>query len=249
MSYEGKVVIVTGAASGIGKATAEWMAREGASLILGDLNEAGLKAVAAGLQAKIAPVVLAYDQGDPKSCADFMAKAVAAHGRLDMLCNIAGMMEWSPVGEYSAERFDRIVRVNLAGVFNLSHAAARHLIESKGNIVNVASSAGLVGIAYASAYSATKHGVVGLTRSMAVELAHQGVRVNAICPTGVNTPMIQQAVFPEGADVNLIMRSASKLGGVVEPEEIAAAIGYLGSDMARQISGVSLPIDGAQTIG
>lgn len=248
MRYENKVVVVTGAASGIGRATAERMAREGATLILGDLNEAGARAVAQGLDTKTAPVVIGFDAGDADSCRAFIAAAAQATGRIDMLCNIAGIMDWAPLDQFGDDRWERMMRVNLSSIFYLSQAAMPHLIQTKGNIVNISSAAGLVGIAYTTAYCATKHGVIGLTKSLAIEFASAGVRVNAICPTGVKTPMTT-GTFPEGVDMALLMRNASKMGDLIEAEEVAGAIAYLGSNDARSVSGIAMPVDGAQTAG
>jgi len=249
MRFKDKVVIVTGAASGIGKATAKLMAEEGAALILGDINQAGVEAVAASLQASVPPVAVAFDAGDPESCRMLVARAVEAAGRIDMLCNIAGVLDWDPLERFGDARWDRVIRINLGSVFFLSQAAMPYLVETKGNIVNIASAAALVGIAYNAAYCASKAGVVALTKSMAIEFAGKGVRVNAICPTGVKTPMTGEAKWPEGIDMNLLMRNASKMGDMIEPEEVAAAIAFLGSNDARSVSGIAMPVDGAQTAG
>ena len=248
MRYRDKRVIVTGAASGIGKATAQRLAAEGAQLVLGDVNEAGARAVADALDAQVRPVVIGFDAGDPASCRSFIATAVEKAGRIDMLCNIAGIMDWGPLATFGEDRWERMMRVNLSSIFYLCQSAMPHLIATKGNIVNISSAAGLVGIAYTTAYCATKHGVVGLTKSLAIEFASVGVRVNAICPTGVKTPM-STGVLPEGIDISLLMRNASKMGDLIEPEEVAGAIAYLGSEDARTVSGVALPVDGAQTAG
>lgn len=248
MRYRDKVVIVTGAASGIGKATAQRMAREGARLVLGDINADGAQDVADSLNAEIQPVVIGFDAGDPASCRAFVRSAAEAAGSLDMLCNIAGIMDWAPLDQFGEERWERMMRVNLSGMFYLCQAVIPHLLKTKGNIVNISSAAGLVGIAYTTAYCATKHGVIGLTKSLAIEFASAGVRVNAICPTGVKTPMTAGA-FPEGIDMALLMRNASKMGDFIEADEVAGAIAYLGSDDARSVSGVAMPVDGAQTAG
>lgn len=248
MRYRDKVVIVTGAASGIGKATAQRMAAEGATLVLGDVNEDGARAMAADLDTEAAPVAIGFDAGDPASCRAFIAAAVEAAGRIDMLCNVAGIMDWGPLAQFDEERWERMMRVNLSSIFYLCQAAMPHLVETRGNIVNISSAAGLVGIAYTTAYCATKHGVIGLTKSLAIEFASAGVRVNAICPTGVKTPM-STGVFPEGIDMSLLMRNASKMGDLIEAEEVAGAIAYLGSNDARTVSGIALPVDGAQTAG
>ncbi len=249
MSYQGKVIAITGAASGIGKATAELFGAQGASLVLGDINKDGAEAVAASLQGDTPAVACVVDVGDPASCRNFITAAVAAYGKLDMLCNIAGILDWSPLSNFDPSRWNRIVSVNMGSVFFMSQAAMPHLVETKGNIVNVSSAAALVGIAYNSAYCATKAGVVAITKSLAIEFAGAGVRVNAVCPSGVKTPMIMRSSFPDGADTTLIARTAPKLGWLIEPEEVAAAIAYLGSDSARSISGIALPVDGAQTAG
>lgn len=246
--YLEKVVIVTGAASGIGKATAQRLAGEGATLVLGDVNENGARAVAETLDASVPPIVIGFDASDPASCRAFIATAAKAAGRIDMLCNVAGIMDWGPLAQFGEDRWERMMRVNLSSLFYLCQAAMPHLVQTKGNIVNISSAAGLVGIAYTTAYCATKHGVIGLTKSLAIEFASSGVRVNAICPTGVKTPM-STGVFPQGIDMSLLMRNASKMGDLIEADEVAGAIAYLGSDDARTVSGVALPVDGAQTAG
>lgn len=246
--YLEKVVIVTGAASGIGKATAQRLAGEGAMLVLGDVNENGARAVAETLDASVPPIVIGFDASDPASCRAFIATAAKAAGRIDMLCNVAGIMDWGPLAQFGEDRWERMMRVNLSSLFYLCQAAMPHLVQTKGNIVNISSAAGLVGIAYTTAYCATKHGVIGLTKSLAIEFASSGVRVNAICPTGVKTPM-STGVFPQGIDMSLLMRNASKMGDLIEADEVAGAIAYLGSDDARTVSGVALPVDGAQTAG
>ena len=245
--FANKVVLVTGAASGIGRATARRLASEGATVVVGDINEAGLKAVADEIKGTAIP----FNAGNAEACRAFIKSAVEKHGRIDMLCNIAGIMDWAPLDQFGADRWDRMVAINLSSVFHLSQAAMPHLLKTKGNIVNLASAAGLVGIAYTSAYCAVKHGVVGLTKSMAVEFASKGVRVNCICPTGVKTAMMDNLAFPENVDMSLLMRNNSKMGEgeMIEAEDVAAAVLYLGTEDARYITGVALPVDGAQTAG
>lgn len=166
-----------------------------------------------------------------------------------MLCNIAGVMAWGPVHRFSEDDFDRVVRINLSSLYYLSKAAMPHLLASKGNIVNMSSAAGLVGIAYNSAYCASKAGVVAMTKSMAIEFAAAGVRVNAICPTGVKTPMTGELDWPDDMDPALLMRNSSKMGEMIDAEEVAAAVAFLGSPDARSITGIAMPVDGAQTAG
>ena len=250
MLYQGKVVIVTGAASGIGRATAVRLASEGAKVICADINGDGAQKTADSLGGEGAPhLALGYDGSDAASCRDMVAKAAQSAGRIDMLCNIAGIMAWGPVARFSEDDFDKVLRVNLSSLYYLSKAAMPHLLATKGNIVNMSSAAGLVGIAYNSAYCAAKAGVVAMTKSMAIEFAAQGVRVNAICPTGVKTPMTGELDWPDDMDPALLMRNASKMGDMIDPEDVAASVAYLGSADARYITGVALPVDGAQTAG
>jgi NAD(P)-dependent dehydrogenase (short-subunit alcohol dehydrogenase family) len=176
----------------------------------------------------------------------------AAKGGLDVLCNIAGIHDWGASIDFDETRFERSLSINLTSLFALSRAALPHLIKSGGNIVNISSAAGMVGVAYNAAYCAAKAGVLGLTKSLALEFAAKGVRVNAICPGMVNTPMIH-APRPAGLgeiDPSLTMRNAPKLAsGGCEPEDIAAAIAWLASDEARKVSGIAMPVDCAQTAG
>jgi NAD(P)-dependent dehydrogenase (short-subunit alcohol dehydrogenase family) len=159
-------------------------------------------------------------------------------------------LKWGPSLDFSIDDFERILKINTTSVFALCQAALPHLIESKGNIVNTASTAALQGIAYTIAYSASKHAVAAITKGLAIEFASKGVRVNAICPGHVNTPMGNAA--PPSGDVNwdLVMRNAPKLvDGSCEPSDIAAMFAYLASDDARKITGSLFTIDGGQLAG
>jgi meso-butanediol dehydrogenase / (S,S)-butanediol dehydrogenase / diacetyl reductase len=253
MRFRGKQVIVTGAASGIGKTSAEKFAAEGANLVLADLNFQGAQEVAStlvrnhGIQAS----ALEFDAADAASCRRMIDRSLAALGTLNVLCNIAGIMDWDHLENFSEDRWERVLRVNLSGVFHISRYAMPHLVKSRGNIVNMSSAAALVGIPYTTAYCASKAGVVAITKSLAIEFADKGVRVNAICPTGGKTPMHAHNKFPEGVDLKLLMRNSPKMygGELCEPEDIAAAVLFVASDEARYISGIALPVDGAQTAG
>jgi len=249
--FEGKAVLVTGGASGIGKATAERLASEGATLVLADRNLDGARAAATAISAAHGTRALAmeFDAGQASECYRLVDAAVAALGQLDILCNIAGIMHWAKAEEFEDEWWDRVLRVNLSAVFHLSKHALPALCASRGNIVNMASTAGLAGIPYAAAYSASKHGVIGLTRSMAVEFADRGVRVNAICPGAVLTPLIASSALPEWADRRHFARLAPKTGKASDPSEIAAAVAYLASAEACNVTGTILAIDGGQTAG
>ena len=252
--FAGKSVLVTGAASGIGKATATRYAQEGADLVLADINADGARALASTLreQQGVKAAGRAFNAADAGSCRELVDSAVATLGKLDVVANIAGIMDWGPLDSFTEERWDRMMRINLGSVFFISQRAMPQLVKTRGNIVNMSSAAGLVGIAYTTAYCAAKAGVVAITKSLAIEFASSNVRVNAICPGGVRTPMNAGAAsFPEGVNIDLLMRNASKLKDVdfCEPEDIAAAVMFLSSDEARFVSGTTLSVDGAQTAG
>lgn len=246
MRFANKRALVTGAASGIGRATALQLTAEGAHVFAADVNAAGLSETAA--MAAGAVTVLTYDATDLASCRALVAGA--GQGGLDILCNIAGLLDWGPTLDFDEDRFQRLIAVNLTSVFALCRAALPLLIESGGNIVNMASTAGVQGTPYSIGYAASKHGVVGLTKSLAVEFAARGVRVNAVCPGHVKTPMTDRPP-PEGeVDWSLMMRNAPKLpDGICEPEDIAEMVAYLASDQARKITGALFTVDGGQLAG
>ena len=185
---------------------------------------------------------------DPEACAALVAQVVEAFGGLDVLANIAGIGGMAHFADETPERFNRLFAVNAAGPFYLSHAAVPHLIERKGNIMNLASTAGVVGQAYVAAYCASKHALVGLTRSMAIELGRTGLRVNAVCPGGVNTNILGDFLPPEGASMSLISR-AFLVRDMQEPESVAAMVAYVASDEAYYVNGAILSIDAGTTTG
>lgn len=246
MQFQGKKVLVTGAASGIGRATAIKFAAEGASVTIGDVNEAGLKETA-GMMA-LPPRIQPFDATDFDSCRALVA--AAATDGLDVLCNISGILKWAPTEDFPVEDFERVLKVNTTSVFVLCQAALPHLVESKGNIVNTASTAALQGIAYTVAYAASKHAVAAITKSLAIEYAARGVRVNAICPGLVKTAMGNAPPPEHGVDWALVMRNAPKLeDGACEPEDIAEMFAFLASEKARKVTGSLFTIDGGQLAG
>lgn len=247
MRFEGKSVLVTGAASGIGRATAILFAEEGARVTIGDMNGAGLEETAGMMITS--PQIKTFDAADFDSCRALVAAAAAPDG-LDVLCNISGMMKWGPSLDFSADDFSRILTVNTTSTFVMCQAALPHLLKSKGNIVNTASTAALQGIAYTVAYAASKHGVAAITKSLAIEFAAKGVRINAICPGHVNTPM-GNAAPPEGdVDWSLVMRNVPKLeNGMCEPRDIAEMFAFLASEQARRVTGALFTVDGGQLAG
>lgn len=247
--FEGKVALVTGAASGIGRSTALRLAEEGASLLICDINSEPLAATEQEVKALGAKVVaFAFDVADPEQCRTAIAKAVEQYGKLDVLCNIAGFAKAKHLTEISDIEWQTMMNVNLSSVFYMSKAAIPHLLETKGCIVNMASSAGLDGQVYNSMYCASKAGVVMLTKSMAIEFAKQGVRANAVCPGAVATPLMNNFDLPKDCDMDLLAK-LFPLMDAATPEEIAGAVAYLASKEARYITGVALAIDGGQTAG
>ena len=248
MRFDGKVAIVTGAASGIGLATACQLAAEGADVILADRDFGGALKAAQALGKGAAAIEL--DVASEESCRECTARTVELHGRLDVVCNIAGVLDFGPLSDLSADRWNRVISVNLTGVYHMCRAAMPHLVQRRGAVVNMASAAGLVGVPFNAAYTASKHGVVGLTRSLALEFSKAGVRINAVCPGGVETPMLHQTM-PDDVDLEMIMRSASWLdgGALATAEEVAEVVTFLASDQARRMTGVALSVDGGQTAG
>ena len=231
--FEGKVALVSGAASGIGAAVADRLATDGASVVRADIV-----AASDGIHC---------DVTEAASCAAAVAHALEAFGRLDVLANVAGIGAAARITDVDPDEFRRIIDVNLTGTFLLSQAAVPALLTATGCIVNMGSVAGLRATPYNAAYCASKGGVILLTKSMAIELAKDGVRVNAVCPASVDTPFLRNFELPEGADLSLFARAASPMGRRVDPSEVAAAVAYLASDEARTVSGTTLVIDGAAT--
>jgi NAD(P)-dependent dehydrogenase (short-subunit alcohol dehydrogenase family) len=251
--YGGNVALVTGAAAGIGRATAERLAREGAALLLADLPGTGLEEAAEALRAGGAPVICS--PADVSREADFEAlvnRAETELGGLDLLVNNAGIEgAVAPFESYPLDVFDRVLAVNVRGVFlglRFAGPVLRRL--GGGAIVNLASVAGVTGDPSLSAYIASKHAVIGLTRSAALAFGAD-VRVNAVCPSPVETRMMRSLEAGIGGDqpelVHKMLEERIPAGRYAEPAEIAALIAFLGSDEARFINGSIYTIDGGMT--
>jgi meso-butanediol dehydrogenase/(S,S)-butanediol dehydrogenase/diacetyl reductase len=244
MRFEGKTALVTGAASGIGRATAVQLAREGAHVCCADVQDEALEETVKSIeQSGGRAFALRCDVGDESSVDDMMRGAVEQLGRLDVLCNIAGILRFDHTHELSLEDWNRILTVNLTGTFLVTRTALPHLVDAQGVIVNMASTAGLSGSPWTAAYSASKGGVIAFSATLAVEYGKQGVRVNTVCPGGIETPIHASFHIPEGADPKLLRRTMP-FRGMEKPEAVADVIAFLASNEARHIHGVALAIDG-----
>jgi len=250
----GRSAVVTGAASGIGRATAAALAAAGARVALADGDEAGLGETAAAIGAAAA-LVVRTDVSKRSEVESLVARASAAFGRLDVMANVAGILHERAVTETEEADLDRVLAVNLKGVFFGCQAAARAMAPQRsGSIVNVSSSAAFEPYPTLSAYSMSKAAVVALTRVLAAELGASGVRVNAVAPGAVETPMgLARARRPDGSfdpaerdKMLALMRSRCPLGITGAPEDVAAAIVFLASDGARYMTGQVLHPNGGR---
>ncbi|KAA1415457.1 SDR family oxidoreductase [Nocardioides humilatus] len=243
--FADKVVLVTGASSGLGAACAELFAAQGAQVFAVGRDAGRLDEVAARAGSTTTHVA---DLADPDACVAAVAACVETYGRLDVLVNNAGRHDFRITTDVTRAQWRNDIAVNLDSVFFLSRAALPHLLETGGNIVNVASVAGVMGESYSAAYTAAKHGVVGMTKALAVEYVRTNVRVNCVCPGGMDTPQASTIEVPDGADWDLIMRVAS-LRGLMSAEKVAQVVAFVASDDASAVNGSILTVDQGHTAG
>ena len=242
--FEGKVAFVTGAAAGIGRATGVRLASEGASVYLVDVAAEGLEETAKLCEELGAEVVFSIcDVSNESEVRSNIQACVDRFGRLDTLCNIAGILLLDHFDKITADQFRRVLDVNLVGTFMLAQAALPHLLESKGSIVNTSSTSALSGMPYGSAYGTSKGGVSALTRTLAVEFGKRGVRCNAVNPGSIKTAMMESGQLPDDADPQLLMR-AMPIGPPRGPEVVAATIALLASEDGIHINGEEIRVDG-----
>jgi meso-butanediol dehydrogenase/(S,S)-butanediol dehydrogenase/diacetyl reductase len=243
--FTDKVVLVTGASSGLGAACVELFASQGAQVLAVARDAQRLAEVADRAGSTTTHVA---DLADPEACAGAVAAAVADHGRLDVLVNNAGRHDFRITTDVTRDQWRNDIAVNLDSVFFVSQAALPHLQGTGGNIVNVASVAGVMGESYSAAYTAAKHGVVGMTKALAVEYVRTSVRVNCVCPGGMDTPQASTIQVPDGADWDLIMRVAA-LRGLMPAEKVAQVVAFVASDDAAAVNGSILTVDHGHTAG
>jgi NAD(P)-dependent dehydrogenase (short-subunit alcohol dehydrogenase family) len=242
-----KVAFVTGAASGIGRATAEAFVAKGYATVLADRDETLGREVEARLRPSGECLFVRCDVSDDDAVRAAVEQGVAAFGRLDAAFNAAGIdgEQGRTVAEGTRENWDRVIAVDLTGVWScMRHQIPQMLKSGGGAIVNCASAAGLIAAPRLSAYVAAKHGVVGLTKTAALEYARQGIRVNAVCPGMIDTPMFRGSITPEATEALI---GFSPIGRFGQPNEIAAAVLWLCDESASFVTGQALAVDGGWT--
>ena len=251
ITFENKVALVTGAGSGLGLATAKAFAESGASVVLADSNEKAVRSAAEELSSHgHKALAVRCDVADDAQVEAMVEKTVATFGRLDAAYNNAGVQNIiAEAADASREDFDRVMSINLRGVWSCMKFELRQMLKQEsGAIVNCSSIGGLVGGAKRGTYQASKHGVLGLTKSAALEYAARGIRINAVCPGLIQTPMSDQMVAAGQTDALKEMMKDVPIGRVGRAEEIADAVLWLCSSAASLMVGHALAVDGGYTI-
>ena len=250
---EGRKALVTGAASGIGRATAARLAEEGAFVFCVDIQAEAAEETAKQINGRGGKAFsTALDVADRSACVTAVDAARDALDGLDLLANVAGILRPGHTHEQDPDIFDLTIAINLTGTFNMCRATLPHFLENDAKpdggctIVNIASAAALQGVPYNAAYGASKAGVLGLSKALASEYARQEIRVNAICPGGVSTPMTAAGFPVDNIDPALFARIAPQMPTIGQPEEIAALVAYISSPEARFMTGSGITIDGGQ---
>jgi meso-butanediol dehydrogenase / (S,S)-butanediol dehydrogenase / diacetyl reductase len=244
-ALQDKVALVTGASSGLGAETARLLSRQGATVFGIGRDSGRLADVFASVEHGAHASV---DISSARACRDAVEQCVRTFGGLDVLVNVAGRHQMRRTESVTDDDWAEDLAVNLNGPFYLCRAALPHLLERGGSIVNVSSIAGVEGQAYSAGYCAAKHGVIGLTRALALEYTADRLRVNAVCPGGMLTPQIEQFSAPDNANFDLIMRTAAPRG-FMQPLDVANVIAFLASDAAAAIHGAVYRVDNGKGAG
>jgi 3-oxoacyl-[acyl-carrier protein] reductase len=247
MQLADQVALITGSARGIGRATARHLAQEGANIVIADINAAGAEEAAAEIEDLGRQAIAVHtDVTHPTQVQAMVQRAIDTFGRLDILVNNAGNATLTPLLDTTFEEWDRTIKIHLYGTFLCTQAAVRHMVTRRyGRIVNISSVSGLVGSAGRAAYGAAKGGIVTLTRVLAVELAAQGIRVNAIAPGAVETELSRNAWTPADREGDFRLTPVKRLG---QPEDIAHAVLFLCLPHSDYITGQVLVVDGGFAI-
>ncbi|MDF1793684.1 MAG: SDR family NAD(P)-dependent oxidoreductase [Thalassobaculaceae bacterium] len=245
--FNGQGVLITGGASGIGFAAAQAFAKRGARIAIADLKEETARAQAATLGA--GHIGLGGDVSTEATADRLVSATMDAFGRIDVLINCAGLSDtFLDTIDQTAEHWQRLIDVHLTGTFVMAKRAAREMIAARyGVVINISSIAGILSLPRRNAYTAAKHGIVGLTKNLACEWAQHGIRVNAVAPGYVRTPMVQTLIDQGRIDEKKIRRR-TPLGQMLLPSDVADAMLFLASPLARTVTGVNLPVDGGYTV-
>jgi NAD(P)-dependent dehydrogenase (short-subunit alcohol dehydrogenase family) len=243
--FDGKIAIVTGGASGIGRTTSEYYARDGAKVVVSDVDEGGGQETVRRIrEAGGEAVFVRTDVAEPAECEALVRQTVEKYGRLDIAFNNAGIGgEQNPTAQYSLEGWQKVIAINLSGVFYcMKYEITAMLATGEGAIVNMSSILGEVGFAGSPAYVAAKHGILGLTKNAALEYGSRGIRVNAVGPAFIRTPLI--AAIEENPQALSGLVAAHPIGRLGEPGEVAELVLWLSSDKASFVTGAYYPVDG-----
>ncbi|MFT5574782.1 MAG: meso-butanediol dehydrogenase/(S,S)-butanediol dehydrogenase/diacetyl reductase [Bermanella sp.] len=245
--FSGKVALISGASSGLGKACAVKLLTEGAHVLAVARDSAKLAELERECDSPRLKT-LATNLAEPSRCRAAVEAAVAEFSVLDVLLNVAGVHRFRHTHSMSEQDWQDDLAINLNAPFFLAQAAIPHLLKRKGNIVNIGSLASTQGQPYSASYCAAKHGLIGLTRALAMEFLKTDLRVNAVCPGGMNTPQIQNIQFADDMDFDLIMRSSTERG-IMEADDVSTTVAFLASDEAKAVHGAVYQVDQGRTVG